>query len=76
MGGEFSYKVNLTSLTRQQAEFDAITQNALNNDLCTLGQRRDRQRRQLPAARHRRHLLARFRPRPTGGAPSSPTTAR
>jgi LPS-assembly protein len=35
MGGEFSYKFNLTSLTRQQAEFDAINQNALNNTLCT-----------------------------------------
>ncbi len=37
MGGEFSYKFNLTSLTRQQAEFDAITQNAFNNNLCTSG---------------------------------------
>ena len=37
MGGEFSYKFNLTSLTRQQAEFDAITQNAVNNNLCTSG---------------------------------------
>jgi len=35
LGGELSYKFNLTSLTRQQAEFDAITQNALNNSLCT-----------------------------------------
>jgi LPS-assembly protein len=34
MGGEFSYKFNLTSLTRQQAEFDAITQSAAANDLC------------------------------------------
>ena len=33
-GGEFSYKVNLTSLTRQQAEFDAINANAANNGLC------------------------------------------
>jgi LPS-assembly protein len=35
LGGELSYKVNLTSLTRQQAEFDAITSNASTNDLCT-----------------------------------------
>ncbi len=35
MGGELSYKVNLTSLTRQQAEFDAITQNAVDQSLCT-----------------------------------------
>jgi LPS-assembly protein len=34
-GGEFSYKFNLTSLTRQQAEFDAINSNAANNGLCT-----------------------------------------
>ena len=37
LGGEFSYKFNLTSLTRQQAEFDAITQNAANQMLCTSG---------------------------------------
>jgi LPS-assembly protein len=35
LGGEFSYKFNLTSLTRQQAEFDAINQNAATNGLCT-----------------------------------------
>ena len=35
MGGETSYKFNLTSLTRQQAEFDAINQNAAVNNLCT-----------------------------------------
>ncbi len=29
LGGEFSYKFNLTSLTRQQAEFQAVTANAL-----------------------------------------------
>jgi LPS-assembly protein len=37
LGGEFSYKANLTSLTRQQAEFDAITSNAATNTLCTTG---------------------------------------
>ncbi|MGD0418324.1 MAG: LPS-assembly protein LptD [Xanthobacteraceae bacterium] len=34
VGGELSYKFNLTSLTRQQAEFDAINQSAAVNDLC------------------------------------------
>jgi LPS-assembly protein len=34
-GGELSYKFNMTSLTRQQAEFDAINQNAATNNLCT-----------------------------------------
>jgi len=34
MGGELSYKFNLTSLTRQEAEFQAINQNAANNGLC------------------------------------------
>lgn len=34
-GGELSYKFNLTSLTRQQAEFDAITQAANTSSLCT-----------------------------------------
>jgi LPS-assembly protein len=34
MGGEFSYKVNLTSLSRQQASFDAISQTAVNNNSC------------------------------------------
>ena len=37
LGGEFSYKVNLTSLTREQAEFDAITQSSANQSLCTSG---------------------------------------
>jgi len=35
LGGEFSYKANLTSLTRQQAEFNAITQSAQNTGACT-----------------------------------------
>lgn len=37
MGGELSYKLNLTSLTRQQAEFDAINQAAINGGLCASG---------------------------------------
>ncbi len=35
LGGELSYKFNITSLTRQQASFDAISQNAVNGSLCT-----------------------------------------
>jgi LPS-assembly protein len=35
MGGELSYKLNLTSLSRQQASFDAISQAAVNNSWCT-----------------------------------------
>ena len=35
LGGEFSYKFNLTSLSRQTAEFDAITQTAsASGDMC------------------------------------------
>ena len=33
-GGEFSYRINLTSLNRQQASFDAISQTAVNNGSC------------------------------------------
>ena len=35
LGGEFSYKLNLTSLTRDQAEFDAVTQAALQSGTCS-----------------------------------------
>ena len=35
LGGEFSYKTNFTSLTRDSADFDAITSNGVNNGLCT-----------------------------------------
>ncbi|HXW25429.1 MAG TPA: LPS-assembly protein LptD [Xanthobacteraceae bacterium] len=34
VGGELSYKVNLTNLSRESAEFDAISQNAIDNNLC------------------------------------------
>jgi LPS-assembly protein len=34
LGGELSYKINLTSLSRSSADFDAITQGALNNGTC------------------------------------------
>lgn len=34
LGGEFSYKTNFTSLTRDQASFDSINTNASNNGLC------------------------------------------
>jgi LPS-assembly protein len=35
LGGEFSYKFNLTSLTRQDAEFDATTMAAANGGGCS-----------------------------------------
>ena len=34
LGGEFSYKFNLTSLTRQEAEFQAVNDNALASGAC------------------------------------------
>ncbi len=34
LGGELGYDVNLTSLSRQAASFDAISQTAVNNNLC------------------------------------------
>ncbi len=37
LGGEFSYKFNATNLTRQQAEFDAITQSAAATGVCNSG---------------------------------------
>jgi LPS-assembly protein len=35
LGGEFSYKFNLTSLSRQQAEFDATNHNSQNIGACS-----------------------------------------
>ena len=35
VGGELGYNINFTSLTRQQAEFDAINQTALNAGTCS-----------------------------------------
>jgi LPS-assembly protein len=35
LGGELNYDINFTSLTRQSANFDPITQSALNNGSCT-----------------------------------------
>jgi LPS-assembly protein len=35
VGGELSYKMNFTSLTRTSADFDPITTTALNNGTCT-----------------------------------------
>jgi LPS-assembly protein len=35
LGGELRYKVNLTSLSRETASFDAISQNAVTTGLCT-----------------------------------------
>jgi LPS-assembly protein len=36
LGGEFSYKTNFTNLSRQTAEFDAVTTVANTNALCSL----------------------------------------
>jgi len=35
LGGELGYRINFTSLTRQEANFDPITQSALTNGTCT-----------------------------------------
>jgi LPS-assembly protein len=35
LGGEVGYRVNFTSLTRNDPDFDPITQSALNNGTCT-----------------------------------------
>ncbi|MFY9684214.1 MAG: LPS-assembly protein LptD [Pseudolabrys sp.] len=35
LGGELGYRLNFISLTRQDADFDPITQSALNNGTCT-----------------------------------------
>jgi len=35
MGGELGYRLNFTSLSRNSANFDPITQSALNNGTCT-----------------------------------------
>jgi LPS-assembly protein len=35
LGGEVGYRINFTSLTRTDADFDPITQSALNNGTCT-----------------------------------------
>jgi LPS-assembly protein len=35
LGGELGYKINFTSLTRTDADFDPITQSALNDGTCT-----------------------------------------
>ena len=37
LGGELSYKFNLTSLTRQDASYDPISQAAINNGICANG---------------------------------------
>jgi LPS-assembly protein len=37
LGGELSYKVNLTSLSRQQASYDPISEAAVENSICANG---------------------------------------
>ncbi len=57
-GGELSFRNNLTSLSRDTANFDPITQAAINGSLCWLDQRRSHRQDhgQLPAARRTRQL--------------------
>ena len=77
MGGELGYNINFTSLTRKQANFDAITQTALNTGTCAQ-HRRPRVRDVQPIA-----CCAAFpaptaasRRRRTGGAASPTRSAR
>ena len=57
LDGELGYDINFTSLTRQSANFDAITQTALNNNTCTTtADSRHPDAGELRAARHSRHL--------------------
>ncbi len=37
LNGELGYKINFTSLTRNSAEFDGVTANAINNNTCIAG---------------------------------------
>jgi LPS-assembly protein len=37
LGGELSYKINATSLSRQQASYDPISEAAIDNDICANG---------------------------------------
>ena len=63
LGGEFSYKTNFTSLTRNDAVFDPITTAANTNGLCLAASADPLSAimpAQLPAARHARHLYARL----------------
>ena len=74
--GELSYKFNLTSLTRQDAEFNAITQGAADQNLCVSQQPSRPHPGQLPAAWHCGHLYARVRRRGLATHPRTRTTAR
>ncbi len=55
IGGELGFNFNFTSLTRQQAEFDAINQTAANAGTCSAAYPAVKSR-PLPVARHSRHL--------------------
>ena len=63
LGGELSYRANLTSLSRASADFNPIIAAAFTNGLCALDKRRPgcENPRQLPAARHSGHLHPRLR---------------
>ena len=76
LGGEFSYKFNLTSLSRQQAEFDAITPErpatgACGSPTADTAVPANCLLRAIPG-----DYYARSPPRRIGAAPWLPTTAR
>ena len=77
-GGELSFHNNLTSLSRDTASFDPISQAAVNGSLCASDHRRSRaqEREQLPAARRSRHLHPALHPTGIGNARSSTRGAR
>ena len=56
LGGELSYKINFTSLTRQQANFDPITQTRSTTAPARRPPIPPSRTGELPAARHPRHL--------------------
>ena len=76
LGGELGYKINFTSLTRNQADFDPITQSALNDGTCT--------QTANPAIKNTANCLlrgvpgtySRFSARRTGAAASPISSAR
>ena len=61
LGGELSYKINLTSLSRQQAEFDAVNATAAANQCLREPDRRYCSAGELSIARHPGRLYALLR---------------
>ena len=73
LGGEVSFRSNLTSLSRDTAEFRSDHADRRDRQSVRSDHRRSRlqEYQQLPAARRSRHLHARCRRKPPGGARSS-----